>query len=146
MSTERAVSIERAVSSVGAEVAAQGLDGARVASVARGADHWGPRQSRSWDSWRQARVHGSQALSRAARVRGVRAACGACVAGFAAGRSARPGVPLLARGIAAEVSAGGPRQWARRTEWLRTCESQKRVLSETTVKVKTAAAEFPGHY
>ena len=72
VSTERAVSIERAVSSVGAEVAAQGLDGARVASVARGADHWGPRQSRSWDSWRQARVHGSQALLRAARVRGVR--------------------------------------------------------------------------
>ena len=87
VSTERAVSIERAVSSVGAEVAAQGLDGARVASVARGADHWGPRQSRSWDSWRQARVHGSQAFvaccARAGR------ACGACVAGFAAGDARR---------------------------------------------------------
>ena len=52
-------------------------------------------------------------------------ACGVCVAGSAAGRSARPGVPLLARGVAAEASAGGPRQWARRTEWLRTCGFQK---------------------
>ena len=55
-------------------------------------------------------------------------ACGVCVAGSAAGRSARPGVPLLARGVAAEVSAGGPRQWAWRTEWLRTCEFQKRKI------------------
>ena len=57
-------------------------------------------------------------------------ACGVCVAGSAAGRSAWSGVPLLARGVAAEVtaevSAGGPRQWARRTEWLRTCEFQKK--------------------
>ena len=56
----------------GAEVAARGLDSAESADIAGGADHKGPRQSRSWDSWWQARVHGSQALLRAARVRGVR--------------------------------------------------------------------------
>ena len=104
VSTERAVSIERAVSSVGAEVAAQGLDGARVASVARGADHWGPRQSRSWDSWRQARVHGSQALSRAARVRGVRV--------VRASRASRPGTLGAAGSAFAGVGRrGGGERW-----------------------------------
>ena len=127
VSTERAVSIERAVSSVGAEVAAQGLDGARVASVARGADHWGPRQSRSWDT------HGGRRACMARRLCRVLRACGACVwcvrRGLRGrGRSARPGVPSLAWGVAAEASAGGPRRRAWRTEWLRTCEFQKRVF------------------
>ena len=47
-------------------------------------------------------------------------------------RWARPGVQLLARGVAVEASAGGPRRRAWRTEWLRTCELhaefQKRIF------------------
>ena len=61
-------------------------------------------------------------LRSARRARVGRARC-ACVADSTGGRRARPGVQLLARGVAVEASASGPRRRAWRTERLRTCES-----------------------
>ena len=62
------------------------------------------RQSRSWDSWRQARVHGSQALLRAARVRGVRV--------VRASRASRPETLGAAGSAIADVGRrGGGERW-----------------------------------